>query len=79
MVQIQGESGLILMGIIVDGVSEVLNLTGAEVEDTPDFGADFSTPYILGMAKAKGKVKILLDIDRVLTTQEVQGLGSLVG
>jgi purine-binding chemotaxis protein CheW len=79
VVQIQGESGLILMGIIVDGVSEVLNLTGAEVEDTPDFGANFSTPYILGMAKVKGKVKILLDIDRVLTDQEVQGLGSLLG
>ena len=79
VVQIQGESGLLLMGIIVDGVSEVLNLTGAEVEDTPDFGAGFSTPYILGMAKVKGKVKILLDIDRVLTSQDVQGLGSLLG
>jgi purine-binding chemotaxis protein CheW len=79
VVQIQAESGLILMGIIVDGVSEVLNLTGSEVEDTPDFGANFSTPYILGMAKVKGKVKILLDIDRVLTNQEVQGLGSLLG
>ena len=79
VVQIQGESGLILMGIIVDGVSEVLNLTGAEVEDTPDFGSSFTTPYILGMAKIKGKVKILLDIDQVLTNQEVQGLGSLLG
>jgi purine-binding chemotaxis protein CheW len=79
VVQIQGESGSMLMGVVVDGVSEVLNLTGAEVEDTPDFGAGFSTPYILGMAKVKGKVKILLDIDRVLTNQEVQGLGSLLG
>ena len=79
VVQIQAKSGVILMGIIVDGVSEVLNLTGAEVEDTPDFGSGFSTPYILGMAKVKGKVKILLDIDRVLTNQEVNGLGSLLG
>jgi len=79
VVQIQGESGLILMGIIVDGVSEVLNLNGSEVEDTPDFGSSFTMPYILGMAKVKGKVKILLDIDRVLTNQEVQGLGSLLG
>jgi purine-binding chemotaxis protein CheW len=76
VVQIQGESGLILMGIIVDGVSEVLNLAGSEVEDTPDFGAGFSTPYILGMAKVKGTVKILLDIDRVVTVSEVHGLGS---
>lgn len=79
VVQVQGESGLILMGIIVDGVSEVLNLNGADIEDTPDFGANLSTPYILGMAKVKGKVKILLDIDQVLTSQEVRGLGSLIG
>jgi len=79
VVQIQGERGPVLMGVIVDGVSEVLNLNGGEIEDTPDFGANLSTPYILGMAKAKGKVKILLDIDRVLTSQEVQGLGALLG
>ena len=78
VVQIQGERGPLLMGVIVDGVSEVLNLSAAEIEDTPDFGANLTTPYILGMAKAKGKVKILLDIDGVLTSQEVHGLGSLV-
>ena len=77
--QVQGESGPVLMGIVVDGVSEVLNLTGAEIEDTPDFGEEISGSYLLGMAKVKGKVKILLDIDRVLTNQEVQGLGSLLG
>ncbi len=79
VVQIQGECGPLLMGVIVDGVSEVLNLAGAEIEDTPDFGANVSTPYISGMAKVKGRVKILLDIDRVLTSQEAQGLGSLLG
>ena len=79
VVQVQGESGLMLMGVLVDGVSEVLNLSGAEIEDTPNFGAHLSTPYILGMAKVKGKVKILLDIDQVLTSQEVRGLGSLIG
>src|SRR5512141_1913368 len=38
--QVQGESGKILMGVVVDGVSEVLNLTAAEIEDTPDFGGN---------------------------------------
>ena len=79
VVQIEGERGPMLMGVIVDGVSEVLNLNGGEIEDTPDFGANLSTPYLLGIAKVKGKVKILLDIDQVLTSQEVQGLGSLLG
>ena len=76
--QVQGESGPILMGIIVDGVSEVLNLAAGEIEDTPDFGDEVASRYLLGMAKAKGKVKILLDIDRVLSTQEMHHLTSLL-
>ena len=63
-----------MIGVIVDAVSEVLTLQGSEIEDTPDFGNGVATPYLLGMAKIKGKVKILLDIDRVLSTQEVSGL-----
>jgi purine-binding chemotaxis protein CheW len=76
--QVQGDSGPVLMGIIVDGVSEVLNLTGAEIEDTPDFGEEIAGHYLLGLAKVKGKVKILLDIDRVLSAQELHGLRTLM-
>lgn len=76
--QVQGESGSILMGIVVDGVSEVLNLTAAEIEDTPDFGEAIASHYLLGMAKVKGKVKILLDIDRVLSSQDLHGLASML-
>ncbi|HWB85374.1 MAG TPA: chemotaxis protein CheW [Bryobacteraceae bacterium] len=78
VIQIQGESGQILMGIVVDGVSEVLNLTGGEIEDAPHFGEDVATRYLLGLAKSKGKVKILLDIDAVLSTQELQNLHSML-
>ena len=76
--QVQGEAGLILMGIIVDGVSEVLNLTASEIEDTPDFGEEVAGHYLLGMAKVKGKVKILLDIDRVLSSQDLHNLGAML-
>jgi purine-binding chemotaxis protein CheW len=76
--QVQGETSSVLMGIVVDGVSEVLNLTTAEIEDTPDFGEEVSTGYLLGMAKVKGKVKILLDIDKVLSSQELTGLNALL-
>jgi purine-binding chemotaxis protein CheW len=76
--QVQGESGAVLMGIVVDGVSEVLNLAGSEIEDTPDFGEEYSGGYLLGMAKVKGKVKILLDIERVLSTQDLHNLNSMV-
>jgi len=75
VVQIQGEADKLLIGVIVDAVSEVLTLQASEIEDTPDFGSGVATPYLLGMAKIKGKVKILLDIDKVLSSQDVSGLG----
>jgi purine-binding chemotaxis protein CheW len=74
VVQIDGDAEKMLMGTIVDSVSEVLTLQSADIEDTPDFGDGTSAPYILGMAKIKNKVKILLDINMVLTAQEVQKL-----
>jgi purine-binding chemotaxis protein CheW len=76
--QLQGEAGLILMGVIVDGVSEVLNLAASDIEDTPDFGEEVAAQYLLGMAKVKGKVKILLDIDRVLSAQDLHQLSGLI-
>jgi purine-binding chemotaxis protein CheW len=48
--QVRAESGPVLMGIVVDGVSEVLSLTGPEIEDTPDFGRDVAGQYLLGMS-----------------------------
>ena len=72
-----GRSGRFEIGIIVDGVSEVLTLQAGDIENTPDFGSGVAIPYLLGMAKIKGKVKILLDINRVLSAQEAAGLGSL--
>ncbi len=78
VVQVRGEAGPMLMGIVVDGVAEVLNLAVADIEDTPDFGDGTATPYLLGMAKVKGKVKILLEIDRVLTSQDLHALNALV-
>ena len=78
VVQVRSEVGPMLMGIVVDGVAEVLNLAAADIEDTPDFGDGTATPYLLGMAKVKGKVKILLEIDRVLTSQDLGALNALV-
>lgn len=70
--------GETMMGIIVDGVSEVLNLSAGDIEDTPDFGHGIETPYILGMAKTKGKVRMLLDIEQILSTQDLMGLQTLL-
>ena len=66
VVEIHGETGAVPVGIVVDAVSEVLNIKGTDIEETPTFGAELDTDYILGMAKMNGGVKILLDIDKVL-------------
>ena len=70
VVQAQGAE----MGIVVDKVSEVRDIAAQDIEDTPSFGTDVKTDYILGIGKSEGKVKILLDIDRVLSTQDVVAL-----
>ena len=60
-----------LMGIVVDGVAEVLNLAAGDINDLPEFGP--GTDHLLGTAKIKGKVKLLLDIDRVLASDDAPG------
>ncbi len=74
VVEIDSESGTVLIGIVVDAVSEVLSIFKEEIEETPEFGTKLNTDYILGMAKMEGGVKILLDIDKVLSTEEIAGL-----
>jgi purine-binding chemotaxis protein CheW len=74
VMQVAHEGGPLLTGVIVDGVSEVATLQDGEIEDAPGFGGDLDAPYILGLAKVKGKVKILLDIDQALACQELKGL-----
>jgi purine-binding chemotaxis protein CheW len=64
----------IQMGLVVDSVEEVVNLTANQIEPTPDFGVRLDTAYILGMAKVGGQVKTLLDIDRVVTSETLHTL-----
>jgi purine-binding chemotaxis protein CheW len=74
VVEIGGRGTDIVIGIVVDSVSEVLNIKSEDIEDTPTFGTRLNTDYILGMAKMEGKVKILLDIDTVLSQDEIHML-----
>lgn len=61
----------VMMGIVVDTVSEVMDIDTVDIEETPSFGTTLKTDYILGMGKVKGRVKILLDISKVLTSEEL--------
>lgn len=66
-----------LIGLIVDSVEEVVNIPGGDIEPTPDFGSTLDTEYILGMAKVKGAVKTLLDIDRVVAAETLNAMAAV--
>jgi purine-binding chemotaxis protein CheW len=71
VVEITRTGGKLHIGTLVDSVSEVLNIKGSDIEDTPAFGPRCRTDYILGMAKTGGGLRILLDIDCVLRESEI--------
>jgi len=74
VVEIIEDNANIQVGIVVDAVSEVLNVTVEDIEDTPKFGVKLDTEFILGMAKSKDRVRTLLEIDNVLSTTEISML-----
>lgn len=78
VVEIAGTTREIPMGVVVDSVSEVLNIRQGDIEETPAFGTRIDTDYILGMAKTNGGVKILLDIDRVMSEAEVTAMEKVI-
>ena len=71
VVEIETTYGKLPIGVVVDSVSEVLNIKSEDIEAAPSFGAKLDIDYILGMAKIDGGVKILLDIDMVLNAQDI--------
>ncbi len=59
------------VGVVVDAVSEVMDITASDIEETPSFGFGIDTSHLLAMAKVNGSVKMLLDIDKIISTQDV--------
>lgn len=74
MVQAATGDGYLIMGLIVDIVSEVLDIAQEQIEPPPSLGTSVDTRFILGLARTGNDVKILLDIDRVLSLQEMNAL-----
>lgn len=74
------ESEHFQMGVIVDSVSEVLDISRSDIEPAPKFGSALKTEYIMGMGKVnnndKNKVIILLDIDKVMTQEDLASMTS---
>jgi len=71
VVEIHRSAGAVFVGLVVDEVSEVVNLNQGDIEESPEFSGDLDTDYILGLAKTDGGVKILLDIEGMLNTEEI--------
>ncbi|MDD5249759.1 MAG: chemotaxis protein CheW [Rhodocyclaceae bacterium] len=67
------------MGIVVDAVSEVLEIPGSDIEPPPEFGTRIRSDFIKGMGKIGGRFVVLLDVDRVLLVDEVAVLANLGG
>ena len=65
------------MGIVVDRVSEVTDIATEEIQEAPSFGTSVDTDYILGIGKSEERVKLLLDIDQVLSPDEAGDMQSL--
>ena len=62
------------IGIMVDAVSEVLEIPGSEIEPPPSFGAKIRADFIFGMGKVAGKFVIILEINKVLSVEEIAQL-----
>jgi purine-binding chemotaxis protein CheW len=71
------EVGSAQIGIIVDSVSEVTDIRGEDIEEAPSFGQGIDTNFIMGLGKVKEKIIILLDIERVLSSEEMEIVGQL--
>ena len=65
VIEVALQSSKVMMGVVVDAVSEVLTITADEIEATPEFGEHVNTEFMRGVAKIKGRVKFLLDLDRI--------------
>jgi len=77
IVETQFESQNTTMGIIVDAVSQVMDLTAEGVQPVPEFGTRVKVDYLLGMAQLGKKFALLLDVDKVLSTDELLHLNGV--
>lgn len=79
VVQVKGSDGPITMGILVDEVSEVVDIAAGQIEPAPTFGSSVNTAFILAMGKIGERVVIMLDADKVLTIEEIEKLDARAG
>lgn len=77
VLSIQSEQGLHVAGVVVDSVSDVLNVSPDEIKPTPELGSGINTDFILGMATTDSQMAMLLDIDKMMSLEELTQLDSV--
>lgn len=77
IVEIADGDGSQVVGVVVDAVSEVLEIPASEIEPPPSFGSRVPADFILGMGKVRGRFVILLDVARVLAVDDLIGAAAL--
>ena len=75
VVELDGKHKKRHVGIVVDSVDEVLDINAEDIEEVPEFGSAVNTEFIVGIGKMGASVKILLDIDKVLTLSDMMAIG----
>jgi purine-binding chemotaxis protein CheW len=74
VLQVATNDNSVIMGVLVDSVSEVVDINANQLEPAPNFGSSIDTAFILAIGKIADKVVILLDVDKVLTINEIDHL-----
>ncbi len=74
VVTVQSDSGNRIIGMVVDGVSDVLNVNAADIQPSPDFGSAVHTEFINGLVTIEAGMVMLLDVDRLLSIDEMFAL-----
>ncbi len=77
VLSVQSGSGERVVGIVVDSVSDVLSVKTEEMKPSPDFGTNVHTEFIDGLAAVDEQMVMLLDIDKMLSTDEISALESI--
>ncbi len=77
IVEVPVDGGLLPMGLLVDAVSEVIDLEQNTIEPAPQLGAKVHTEYLLGLGKLEGRFLLVLDVDRVLDARDLRAASQL--
>ncbi|WP_005037990.1 chemotaxis protein CheW [Holophaga foetida] len=76
ILEVGQEDNLATLGVLVDNVSEVLEIQGEDIEPAPSFGSSLRSDFIQGVGKVGGKFVIILEVNQVVSVEELASLAA---